>query len=106
MEKTDFAIFYITHASKAEAESFVNDCIQEKWIACGNIFPIDSTFLWESKVVQEDEFVSIVKTGIHLISAFTTFAENLHPYETPCILHWEVRANENYTKWIYRNVRD
>ena len=100
-----FTIFYITHESKREAEKFVNECLRDRWIACGNIFRIDSAFIWKEKVEKEGEFVSLVKTGNHLVEAFIDYAEKKHPYETPCLLHWTVEANKAYTAWIYKNVK-
>lgn len=106
MENKSFTIFYITHESHESAQKFVNQCIAGKWIACGNIFAIDSSYFWKEKVVSEGEFISIVKTGNHLVQDFLNFAENIHPYETPCLLHWEVRANQSYIDWIYNSVKD
>ncbi len=105
MEKDSFTIFYITHETKESARNFINHCLSEKWIACGNVFAIDSSYFWKEKVISEDEYVSIVKTGNHLIDSFMNFAEKTHPYETPCLLHWKVKANPAYTKWIYDSVK-
>lgn len=66
---------------------------------------MQSLYLWQTEVVDEHEFVSIVKTGNHLVDSFIPFAESIHPYETPCLLHWEVKANRSYTEWIYDCVK-
>lgn len=79
--------------------------MEKGWIACGNIFPIKSHYMWKSKATREDEYVSIVKTGLHLVQKFTAYAEAVHPYETPCVIHWTANANESYVKWIYNNVK-
>jgi periplasmic divalent cation tolerance protein len=105
MDNKSFTVFYITHDSKTRAQKFVDSCLTEKWVACGNIFHIDSSYIWKTEVVCEDEFVSIVKTGNHLITDFIDFAKSIHPYETPCFVYWRVNANESYVNWIYDSVR-
>jgi periplasmic divalent cation tolerance protein len=105
MEDSGFAIFYITHESIEKAKEFVSTGVKKGWIACGNIFPIQSYYMWQSNVVNDDEYVSIVKTGIHLIDKFTAYTEEVHPYDTPCIVHWTVKANGAYEQWIYDNVK-
>lgn len=106
MNPSTFTVFYITHDSLENANNFVRQCLSRKWIACGNIFPIDSAYEWKGNTVVEGEYVSIVKTGNHLVSDFMNFAEKIHPYDVPCLLHWEGRANPSYLNWIYDSVRN
>jgi len=105
MENKSFTAFYITHESEPQAQKFVDACINEKWVACGNVFPINSSYFWNGEVVSEGEFVSIVKTGNHLVRKFLDFAKSIHPYETPCFVYWSVNANKSYVRWIYDSVR-
>jgi periplasmic divalent cation tolerance protein len=106
MKRSTFTVFYITHESLADAKNFVQECLNQKWIACGNIFPVDSAYEWKGDTVGEGEYVSIVKTGNHLVSDFINIAEKIHPYEVPCLTHWETQANPSYLNWIYECVRD
>lgn len=104
--ENSIVIFYITHGSHEEARQFVDQCIAEKWIACGNIFKIDSCYEWKGDRVTEDEYVSIVKTAPRLLNDFMAFAESIHPYDVPCLMHWMPEANADYVKWVKESVRE
>ena len=100
MEIDKIVICYITHADINSARLFVDDLVAKKLCACGNIFDIDSCYLWERSMVKEDEYVSILKTTPEKINDLLTRAKSIHPYETPCFIHWEVNCNLSYAEWI------
>lgn len=104
--ENSIVIFYITHASRKKAQEFVNTCLDEKWIACGNVFEIDSCYEWKGNAVSEGEYVSIVKTAPRLINDFMEYAASIHPYEVPCLVHWMADANESYAQWIKKSVKE
>jgi periplasmic divalent cation tolerance protein len=95
-----FLVFYITHPDEATARHIAARLLDERLIACANIFPIQSMYRWEGVIQQENEWVSIVKTRLALEKDLETALIRLHPYQTPCVLRYEVRANEDYEHWI------
>jgi periplasmic divalent cation tolerance protein len=42
----------------------------------------------------------VVKTRLDLEAKLEAAVQKIHPYEVPCILRFEVRANEAYEDWI------
>ena len=99
-----FLTFYITHPDETTARDIVGRLLEERLIACANIFPISSMYRWEGVVQNESEWVSLVKTSLELEKQVESAVLKIHPYETPCILRMEVRANEAYEKWIVDSV--
>ncbi|MFH1359075.1 MAG: divalent cation tolerance protein CutA [archaeon] len=55
-------LIYVTNPSKQEAEKVINHLIDKKLIACGNIFPITSCYLWKGEKENSNEFVCLLKT--------------------------------------------
>ena len=53
---------YITFPNKKEAEKVGLFLVKERLAACSNIFPIESIYRWQGKIVKEKEEVLIVKT--------------------------------------------
>jgi len=100
-----FIIVYITHPNKEHATSISGVLIKEKLVACSNIFPINSSYWWQGQVVNEDEFVSIVKTRADLYPELVSKVEKLHSYEVPCIMKIEAEANPAYEKWIIEETK-
>ncbi|MBL7807799.1 MAG: divalent-cation tolerance protein CutA [Saprospiraceae bacterium] len=95
-----FLLFYTTHPDEATARQIANTLVERKLAACANIFPISSAYWWQGAVQQDGEWVSILKTRLELEIALEKAVQELHPYETPCIMRLEVRANEAYEKWV------
>ena len=99
-----FIIVYITHPDKESARKISDKLIEEKLVACANIFPIESAYWWKGKVENEDEWVSIVKSLPEKYSAIIKSVEDMHSYDVPCIMKIEADANEAYEKWIKDTV--
>ncbi|GAB4492328.1 MAG: divalent-cation tolerance protein CutA [Saprospiraceae bacterium] len=95
-----FLLFYVTHPDEATARRIAEHLVQKRLVACANIYPIASAYWWQGSVQHEGEWVSILKTRLELEQKLETEIQKIHPYEVPCILRYEVRANEAYEKWI------
>ncbi len=99
-----FIIVYITHATEKVAMKVSNYLVEQKFAACANIFPIKSTYWWNQTVQTENEWVSIVKTIPENWIRLKKEVEKVHPYEVPCIMKFDVEANEAYENWIRESV--
>ena len=95
-----FIIVYITFPSEAEAKSLSSHLVTKKIAACGNIFPITSSYWWKGSVQNDDEWVAIVKTTQEYWERLVEEVNKKHSYEVPCIMKIEVSANESYEAWI------
>ena len=100
-----FLVFYTTHPDKATAEQIGQQILELKLAACANIFPVQSTFWWQTALQQDAEWVCILKTTLALEDALETALMEAHPYQTPCILRFEARANAQYEDWIHSSVQ-
>ncbi len=47
---------------------------------------VESTYLWESKVCTESEFLLVIKTTTEKQEELTKFVHSVHPYDTPEII--------------------
>ena len=57
-----FIMIYVTHKNKEDAEKIARHLLGKKLIACANIFPINSLYLWKGEIERSKEVVSIFKT--------------------------------------------
>lgn len=94
------AIVYTTYADEASAKQIGRALVEERLAACYNLLPIQSCFFWAGALTHEDEWVAILKTHPARLAALRTRYLDLHPYETPCCIHWEVEANSAYAAWV------
>ena len=98
------AVIYITNPSEAAAQALAEKLVDQKLVACSNIFPITSMYWWQGAIEKDGEWVAIVKTSIENWAKVKQAVEQLHSYEVPCILKFEVEANEAYGNWILESI--
>lgn len=95
---------YITNPSKKEAQKIAKHLLREKLIACANIFPVESIYRWKEKIVQEKEYILIVKTTKDKYKKVKMEVEKIHSYNIPCIIKIPIEANKSYFEWIRNEV--
>jgi periplasmic divalent cation tolerance protein len=93
-------LFYVTHPNEAIAQEITSKMLEQKLVACANTFPINSFYPWQGAVQNDNEWVTIFKTRPELEGRVEEALAAMHPYDTPCFIRWEVRANEKYEQWI------
>jgi periplasmic divalent cation tolerance protein len=98
-------LIYSTHPDEACARRLSNKLIELGLIACSNIFEMNSCYIWETKMENSQEWVAIYKTRKSRIKSIIAFFDKNHPYEVPCVIHWKIRANNNYAKWVKHSTK-
>lgn len=99
-----FITIYITNESEEQAEKIAAQLLSMRLIACANIYPIKSMYWWKGKMVNEREWVALIKTKMEKWEELKSAIEKIHPYEVPCIMKSEVEANSAYEEWIENSV--
>ena len=99
-----FLIAYVTFPDKESSTTIIQEVVGLKLAACGNSFPVSSTYWWESKLQQEGEYVGIIKTTPQKWGQLVSKLEEIHPYDVPCIMKIKVEANVAYEQWIRESV--
>jgi periplasmic divalent cation tolerance protein len=96
---------YTDYPDEKTAKNIGDILLKEKLIACYNLFPIKSGYFWQGKKEEGEEFVGIFKTTKENWSKLKRRIKEIHPYEIPCILKFEVEANREYYQWVKKSVR-
>ena len=100
-----FIFVYVTAANKKEADMIGLHLLKKKLIACANIFPISSLYLWKGKVQKGNEYVIILKTVKSNYNKIKTEIEKIHSYDVPCIIQIPVTVNEKYGGWMRKEIK-
>ncbi len=101
----DFILIYITHANMAEAKKVGEALLRDRLIACVNYFSIENSYWWKGEIEHGEEIVSLVKTRSDNWERVREAVEAMHPYETPCIMRFDVSANAAYAQWIHDETK-
>lgn len=76
--------------------------VNRRQAACVNILPgIRSVYRWKGEVCQDEEFLLVVKTRDAEYDAVAATIQELHTYDLPEVLAFEVvRGDSDFLDWI------
>ena len=96
-----FASIYVTVSSEDEGKDIAKKLLEQRLIACANLFPINSIYYWENKLQEDIEFAIIMKTRSELIDRLIVELKKIHSYDIPCIVSWPIeKGNREYLNWV------
>lgn len=99
-------LVYTTFPSKESALEVSKKLLEERLIACFNIFEISSGYWWESKITEDNEYAAVLKTSKLKEQDLFERLKELHPYTVPAILSIEVKSvNKDYQQWLETNLK-
>lgn len=102
----DYLVVLVTAKDRAEARRIAARLFQKKLAACINFVPVESMFVWEGEVQEEDEVLMIIKTRTEAFDELQTTVRIAHSYDTPEIIGVPViLGSREYLKWIDDEVR-
>lgn len=97
-------IIYITCKDNAEAQKIAQHLLEQKLIACANVYSIQSMYHWKGKIQNDEEYVCICKTLADKYELVKLEVKKIHSYEIPCILKIDAEGNEEYITWLGKEL--
>lgn len=87
---------------RQRADEIVGRVVNERLAACGQITgPVASTYWWKGRLDTENEWYCVFKTTGRLVRKLLDLLEDIHPYETPEIVAFEIDSvSSDYGDWI------
>lgn len=99
----DSAIVVLVTAGSAEnSVEIARAVVAERLAACANVIPgIRSIYRWQGKVVDEGEWLLVLKTRRSSFAALEARVRALHAYETPEVVALDVAmGSAPYLDWL------
>ncbi|WP_340818686.1 divalent-cation tolerance protein CutA [Methanolobus sp. WCC4] len=100
-----FSIVYTTTGNKEEARRIASRLVEQKLAACVNMHPIDSIYEWEGRIEQDTEIALSIKTTSSKVETVTGCIKEMHSYDLPAIISWEIKGEKQYLEWIAGSTR-
>lgn len=99
---TNISIIYTTYPDKKTAEKISVTLVEQNIASCVNILrESQSIYKWEGKVCVDSEIPVFIKLPTSNVSTVIYKIKELHPYDCPCIVSWDIAdGNEDYIDWI------
>lgn len=95
-----FSIVYTTTENREEAKIIASRLVEQKLAACVNMHPIDSIYEWKGKIEEEREIALSIKTVSENVEAVTSSIKEMHTYDLPAIISWNIEGEKEYLEWI------
>src|SRR5579864_7617078 len=99
---TEYIEVHTTIDSQEGAQKIANAIVSAYLAACVQISgPIISTYWWQEKMEQAEEWICTAKTRRELYNELEQAIRAIHPYDVPEILAVDVTAgNADYLNWV------
>lgn len=102
----DYSLIYCTCGSKEEAQAIARTLLEKRLIACANVFPISSSFIWKGALEEAEECAAILKTEKVKVALAIEEVKRLHSYEVPDIVEIPLGEGfEPFFRWISEVVK-
>jgi periplasmic divalent cation tolerance protein len=95
------ALVMITVGDREEARDIARKLVEAELAAGAQILPIDSLYRWHGDIVEDSEWLMLVKTRRDRFRAIESVVNGMHSYDVPPVLMIEMDdASEAYLAWI------
>ena len=97
-----YCIILTTTNEHSCAKNIARMLVEKKYAACVNIIPkVESIYRWEDNIVNDKEFLLIIKTHPHLFSKVTELIKSINTYETSeSIMLGIKKGDKKYIDWL------
>lgn len=98
----DAALIYITYDDEEKARALGRALVEERLAACANVLgPMTPIYRWQGTIEEGSEMVLLAKTRASLVDQVTTFVQDWHDYDCPCVLALPIiGGNREFLDWI------
>ncbi len=102
----EYSFVYFTCGSKEEAQTLSRALLQNRVIACANIFPISSLYIWKGNLEKAEEYGAFLKTEKRKVAIVIEEVRKLHSYEVPDIVEIPLgKGFQPFFQWISEVVK-
>jgi periplasmic divalent cation tolerance protein len=100
--ESHYKLCMTTTDSQATAQALAKNLLKQKLVACVNIInQMNSMYHWQGKIVEEQEFLLLMKTSSQKIVELQDTLIKLHPYDVPEFIVLDITdGSSDYLNWI------
>ena len=98
-------LIFTTFHKKLDARKIGKSLLKQKLIACYSLFPVESAYWWKKKIVDDKEFLMILKTKETNFTNIEAYIKSHSGYEIPEVVAIKAsRVNKPYLSWITKET--
>lgn len=97
---------FCTFPKKSEAQKIGKGLLRKKLIACINMFPVNSSYLWKGKIVGDKEVLAILKARDDNFPQIESYILKNHSYTIPEVVAIKASdVNYKYLDWLEKETK-
>ena len=95
-----------TVGSAEDADRLARALVERRLAACVNVVPgVVSHYRWKGELQRDEERLLVIKTRTERIEALREALRELHPYDLPELVAFEIsEGSPAYLKWLDEGV--
>jgi periplasmic divalent cation tolerance protein len=93
----------LSNAPPERAEEIARALVEERLVACVNLFPVKSVYRWKGQLSIDPEVTMLMKVADDRLEDLRRRLKELHPYELPELLVLPVEIEPSlaeYVAWV------
>jgi periplasmic divalent cation tolerance protein len=98
---SEHGLVLVTCGEVGEARRIARRLVEARLAAGVQILPIESIYTWQGDVIEDSEWLLVVKTRADRFAAIESEVIEMHSYHVPPIVMIEMaESNLSYLEWI------
>jgi len=104
---SEYKLCLTTVDKEAAARDLAKSLLQQKLVACVNIHSQGtSLYHWQGEIVEDQEYLLLLKTHSQKINALRDTLLRLHPYDVPEFIVLDIeQGSTDYLHWIETSLK-
>lgn len=99
-------VIQTTCLNEKEAKKLSRVLVEKKLAACVQILPINSYYIWENRLCNDNEVLLNIKTRKSNFKTISKFILENHSYDVPEIVVFEINMiSKDYKNFIKKNSK-
>ena len=103
-EDLNVILLLTSEKNEDNAQNLCQAILHSKLGACVSLNNINSFYWWDGVVQDSCEVQITVKTNRLKLEKLIALIKELHSYELPEILYWNVSADQGFKDWINKSI--
>lgn len=96
-----YGVVLVTAGSESEAIALARALVEQKLVACANVFPVQSIYTWQGELCEDREWQVVLKTKLALFAQLEQAIREQHSYDVPEIIALPIVAGSApYLQWL------
>ena len=106
MEISEHIVVLVTAGTEPEARQIAKSLVEKRLVACVNILPVSSLYMWEDELREDHEVLMVIKSTSEVFREKLLVAiQDAHSYDVPELIGMPiVLGSPDYLKWISTQV--